>query len=347
MKLWKRKRFWGGLIAIALLVFCVKDVRLEELRTLCQRLELVFFLPALGFTFLFVVGKGLRWRLLISQHKLVPRLRVIPLYAAGQFLNIAMPALTGQVGRMILFAKRENLSKTFVFSSILLEIVFDAISLVVILLLTSLAFVFPDEYRYVSIALGAVTVTAIILMYVLLTFQTRLEEFGRRRLRERWPGLYIVVKKAIRSFAKGIETLKSSQHILGSLLYSLVLWISHAMVIYFMLRAFGYRLPLAAAASVMIINTLALLVPITPGNAGTFELAVSASLAAFSVGRSDAVLFAVGLHLLDLLPLVTLGVAFLRSEKVSIRQFETEHGDVTILDQVSEEGVLVDKEEGA
>jgi uncharacterized protein (TIRG00374 family) len=347
MKIWKKKRFWGGLIAVALLVYCVKDISLAELEKLAERLDLVYLLPAIASTYFFVFLKAMRWRVLISQNKHVSAWRVTSIFAAGQLLNIAMPALTGQVGRMILFARQAGLRRTFVFSTIVLEIVYDAIGLVTFLVLTSLYFAFPRDYRSLSMVISIVTVVAIILLYVILTFRARLEDYGRRRLRDRWPSTYIALKKTIRSFAKGIETMRSSQHVIKSLVYTLVLWMVHALVIYFLLRAFGYHLPLAAAASVMIINTLALMIPITPGNAGTFEVAVSTALTAFAVGRSDAVLFAVALHLLDLLPLATLGMAMLRSQRASLKKFEQEHGRRTILDEVSEDGILVEEGEGS
>ena len=260
-------------------------------------------------------------------------------------LNIIMPALTGQVGRLFLFARSEGLKKSFVFSTIVLEILFDAISLIIVLVVTSLAFVLPDKYRPAGYIISGVVVVLLIVLYLILHYQRAIEEIGRNKLRDRWPGTYIGLRKFIRSFTQGINLLRSSQHFLGSLAYSLASWITHTLVVYFLLRSFGFDLP-EAAMTVMIINTLALMIPITPGNAGTFEFAVSTSLAAFpEVGRSDAVLFALALHLIDLLPISALGFIFLRSERVSITDLKSEHEDQDIFDKVSEEGTLVEDED--
>jgi uncharacterized protein (TIRG00374 family) len=190
-------------------------------------------------------------------------------------------------------------------------------------------------------------VVVLVLLYLMLHYQRQLEDMGRNRLRDRWPSFYIGLRKFIRSFAQGINLLRSSQHIMGSLFYSLFGWIAHTLVVYYLLKSFGFDLPVVAAASVMIINTIALMIPITPGNAGTFEVAVSTSLAAFKVGRTDAVLFAIALHLLDLLPIAIMGLIFLRSERVSISEIKAKHADEDILDRVSEEGTLVEDEETA
>jgi len=117
------------------------------------------------------------------------------------------------------------------------------------------------------------------------------------------------------------------------------------MVVWFLIMAFGFKVPFATAAVVMVINTIALMVPITPGNAGTFEFAVSHSLAAFpEVGRSEAVLFALTLHILDLLPVFIFGYLFLHIEKLSLREIKAVREKDSILDRIDEEGAFVEKE---
>lgn len=342
---WKKKQFWGTLIAVALLAFCVKDIRLQEIKDLSGRLDLFYLIPAIISAFLYIITRALRWRLMVLQQKAIKVIRSLTLYSAGQIINILMPVLTGQVGRLFLFSKNEGLKKTFIFSTIVLEILFDSISLILFLFLTSLAFAFPEKYRSMSYILAGVTVLLITILYLILHYQPSIEKFSQKRFKNRWPGFYIGLKKFIRSFTKGIKLLRSSQHFFSSLGYSMASWICHALAIYFLLKSFGYDLPFAAAASVMIINTLALMIPITPGNAGTFEVAVSSSLAAFSVGRTDAVLFALALHLLDFLPITVMGYIYLHMEKISIIDIKARHEDDLVVDHLTEDGSLKENEE--
>lgn len=343
--IWKKKQFWGSLIAIALLVWCVKDIRLSEIKELSTRLDLIYLIPSIICAFLFVVSKALRWRIIVSQQKKISPIRAVTLHSAGQILNIVMPALTGQVGRMFLFSKKVGLKKTFIFSTIVLEILFDSISLIIFLLITSLAFVFPEEYRFLSYVIAGVTAVLIALLYIILHYQSAFESGSQRLFKKRWPSFYIGLRKFIRSFNKGMNLLRSSQHFFSTLGYSLFCWLVHTLVVYFLFKSFGLDLPFAAAASVMIINTLALMVPISPGNAGTFEVAVSSSLKAFSVSGTDAVLFALALHLLDLLPIMIFGYIFMHTEKVSIKDIKTGHEDDDIFDQITEDGSVIEDEE--
>lgn len=343
-RLLKSKRFWGLLIALALLAYCVKDIRASDVESLGSRVEWEYVLPSLGAAIVFIIARALRWKVIVAQQATIGYRRVVALYSAAQVINIAMPVLTGQVGRLILFSRKLGLSKTFVFSTIVLEVLFDALSLIFFMLVTSLVFAFPSRYRTASILVAVGTLFILIVLYLILNYQQRIEELCRRRLSKRWPGGYITIKKAVRSFVKGINMLKSSQHVAGSMALSLLSWTSHVLAIWFLFKSFGFSLPVPAAAAVMIVNTLVLMIPITPGNAGTFEVAVSTSLAAMKVGRSDAVLFALALHILDLLPIVAMGAAFFHFERVSFREIKKGHEDEIIFEKISEDGTFIEEE---
>ncbi|MFZ1685108.1 MAG: lysylphosphatidylglycerol synthase transmembrane domain-containing protein [Candidatus Zixiibacteriota bacterium] len=341
-KLFKNKQLWGGLIAIFLLWFCLKSVTLSDIESLGQKIKLEYLIPSIACSFLFIIFRALRWRVMVSQQEKCGAIRIITLFSAGQVVNMAMPVLTGQVGRLLLYAKKLGQRKSFVFSTMVLEVVFDALSLLIFMFFTSLAFAFPSEYRFASVLVAIGTTIILILMYLILNFQQKLEEVGKRRLAHRWPGLYITLKKFIRSFAKGINLLRSSQHMITSVVYSLLAWTAHMMCIWLLLKSFGLHLPVAAAAVVMIVNTIVLMVPITPGNAGTFEVAVSTSLGAFKIAQADAVLFAVALHLVDLIPIWVLGLFFFKQDKNAIAQLRQVPMDETIVDQMTEDGSVRD-----
>jgi uncharacterized protein (TIRG00374 family) len=206
--------------------------------------------------------------------------------------------------------------------------------MVFILLLSMAAIALPPEYRSISYIIAIATISLFISLYMILHYKDKLGKIGRRAMRGRWPGLYITLKKFSYSFTRGIEMLRSSQYFLGTLVLSLASWGAHVTAIYYLFKSFGLDLPLASAVALMLINTLALMIPITPGNAGTFELAVAASLMAYRVGKADAVLFALALHILDLLPIITMGMFFFRSERMTIKEIREEGEKEEFLGQV-------------
>jgi uncharacterized protein (TIRG00374 family) len=340
----KKKEFWGTLIALGIFLYLLKDISLTDIKRMMGHVNIYYFIPALLMQFGMVILKGIRWRTIVEKTKKIPLLKVIPLFAAGQVLNIVMPALTGQVGRLLLFSKNAGLRKTFVFSTVVMEILFDAISLLLMILLLSMAFVFPAEYRSISYIIAIATGGMFVLLYLLLTFKKKIGLLGRQHIRGRWPGVYITVKKFSLSFTKGIALLRSTQYFSRTLILSLAAWGSQILVVHFLFKAFGFHLPFITAVVIMVINTLALLIPITPGNAGTFELAVMAPLLAFNLLKADAVMYALALHLCDLIPMFVIGLFFFRSQRVTIRQFKKEGEKEEILNHFEPEEIVAEKD---
>lgn len=334
---WKKKRFWGSIIAIVLLAYCLKDISITQIKIMYQSVNFYFLIPSALFSFGMVIFRAVRWRVILEKTKKVGLFRIISLYSAGQVVNISMPALTGQVGRLLLFAKKESLSKSYVFSTIVIEVLFDAVTMFLfIIFLSTATFVFPPEYRSVSIILAIGTALLIVLLYLILHFEKQIGVIGKKILRGRWPGVYITLKRFSKSFTKGISLLRSTQYFFRTFMYSVASWIAHALLIYFLFKSFGFDLPIIAAVVVMVLNTLALMIPITPGNVGTFELVVVAALLAYGVPKSDAVLFALALHILDLIPIFIMGLFFLRSEKVNLKEIQEQGAKEEILDRVDD-----------
>ena len=317
-KLLKKKQFWGILIAAALLAYSFKDFQIGDLDEIWGRVSMVYLIPVVVLSFIMQSGRALRWRTIVQPAHNIKITRAVPLYASGAALNYVMPALTGQVGRMLLFARHVNLPKTLLFSTFLVETIFDAMMLFGFIFVGSVSPLYPQQFSVVSNVVFFAALTLLAFMYIFLAFRRNVERFNKKRLRRRWPAVYITLRKFTLSFSRGIDALKSSRHVARSLGFSLLIWFSHISMIYLLFRAFGLEIPAAAAIIVVVVNTLALLVPITPGNAGTFEFAVIATLSTFAIGKTDAALFAVALHIIDVIPILVLSLPFIYARKVTL-----------------------------
>ncbi len=341
---WKRSRhLLGVLLGLALLAYCIKDLRLADIEELGQRLNVWLVLPAIACAFGFLIMRSLRWRLLIRQQVPVTFLQSLGLFGTGNIFSISFPAGTGQLARLVLFSRKLNLRKTFVFSTIFMEVVFDALTLVIFIIATSaLAITIPErlgDYQFETIgwAISGVTLVGVVGLYVMVHNQRRLERLAGHWLRQPAPKLYIGIRKFIRSFARGVELLRSGQHTLMALGASVAARVSQLFAIWFLLEAFGIRLPFAAAAIILVVNTILLMVPITPASVGVFQFAVTTSLAAFAVPRGDSVLFALCLHLVELTPIFAVGLTWLIFNRSRPSDFRPPD-DRTIEDELRDEG---------
>ncbi len=334
----KKKRFWGAVIAVVLLAYSFKDVRVDHLQDLWSKMNPVFLIPVLALSALMQLARSNRWRTILEPSKRLTFQRAALLYATAASINYIMPALTGQVGRMLLISKKENLPKTQVFSTFLLEIVFDAMMLLTFIFLSSFWLVFPSKYSsYSYLVLGAALVL-VALMYSHIIFHKQFDRFIKKTCRSRWPGVYITLKRFSVSFSRGVNALKSTKHLFRSVLMSILIWSTQAGMIILLFHAFGLSLSPATALVVVIVNTLGLLFPITPGNAGTFELLVVATLTSFGTLKTDAALFALALHIIDVTPILMLAGWFVRSEHVTPDEFTPADGEIeSVITSVTED----------
>jgi len=318
--IFKKKQFWGALIAIGILAFLFYDLDLPRTLEVARGLKLIYLLPVLISTTFLVVFKTMRWKTIVSKVKKVLFWPTLSLYATSQLIAILLPALTGQAGRVLLFSKKGNFSKTYAFSTIFLEVVLDGAGLIVLMLASSSVFVFPQDYRFVSYVIAGATLLVLLLFYASLNFQGRLERFGYKKLRPRSPKAFLVLRKFLRSFNEGISVLKSTDKLFAVSVLTFLSWMAHILSIFFLFYMFNFDLPLWAAVVVIIINYLALMVPVTPGNVGSFQLAVVAGLNIFKVPKTEAVLFSVLLYIVDMLPMMVLSAFFLFKEHFSISE---------------------------
>ena len=100
-------------------------------------------------------------------------------------------------------------------------------------------------------------------------------------------------------------------------------WLVQLVVYFLVLEAFhlGWA-GIAAAGLVMVLTNIIGVVPITPGNWGTFQAAAVGALAVSGVGRNEALAYAIGIQGLQTVVGLTLGFFFLSREHLSLREIE-------------------------
>lgn len=102
-----------------------------------------------------------------------------------------------------------------------------------------------------------------------------------------------------------------------------VTWIVQLLIYYMVMLAFQIdEAGLGAAAMVMIATNIIGLVPITPGNWGTFQAAAVGALVLFDVDNEQALAYAIGLQGMQTVVGMALGFAFLSISHLSLQEVE-------------------------
>ena len=311
------KRLVGLLVALGLLFATFYKTDFGELWQTLRRVDFWLLSAAFVFALLMNWAKAMRWGEIMRGVKIIKPMRILALFHLGQMINLSLPVLTGQAGRVVMVARQEGLSKTFCLTTVFMEVLFDGFTLVVLIYLSSFIFSFPDWVRQAEIY-AALGILGLILFFSLVVRKQRaLAYFGKTKIRRRFPRMYDKLRSISRSITDGLHTLRSLRQILKVSAYSILIWLFHVGVACTLILAFELDVPVWAGVVVIIVNSFLLLVPISPGNIGSFQLAVFGALAMFGVPKAEAIAFSLVLHLMDLAPVFIVGIGFMFTNQLT------------------------------
>ncbi len=166
-------------VAIGLLFLSFYKVNLRELWTSIAQLNFLYLFASFCSAVAMNWAKGMRWRALIREVKPVSKTRMFALFHVGQMINLSLPALTGQAGRIVMLSKAEGLSKTLCFTTVAMEVLFDGISLIVLVYLASFIFAFPVWLRQAEIY-AAIGISVFLFIAFLVWRNKRALEYFRQ-----------------------------------------------------------------------------------------------------------------------------------------------------------------------
>jgi len=304
----RRKRFWATVLGLGFLVWCLYDLDVSQVGLIVRNLKYGYLLWAMAVVVGILYVRSTRWRILVHPIKPIASGRMFSIYAVGQLGNLLFPAGTGTALRVILLHRKEGVSKTGGASTVMLETLMDALSLALFMVGASAALVLPGWLQRGKVW-GAVLITAILVVFILMVqlrhvvgrFVDRLE----RKLSPKW---YKRVHTLWANFQEGISSLRSMKHMTLAFFTSVASWLGQLAVISLLLYAFGFVLPPGAALVLMVVNTLLMVVPVTPGNVGTYQVATVFGLSLFGVPKTDAVSYGVVLQAATFVPILTVGL---------------------------------------
>ena len=323
-KNFRHKWIFGVLLAAVLLVLCFYDLDFGLLwKTIKQvRFTYIFIALFLGMVKVFVLS--LRWKIIIDQRKVISISRIYSLFAVSQLMNISLPALTGQAARVVFLNKTENLPKTFGATTVLVEATFDGLCLILMLLISSFFIVFPSWMTRNSLILGIIMAGLISVYILILANQRGLRYYGKKKLRRRFPRFYRRIEGVSRSFTQGLSALTSFKHTLLVFAYSVLMWACNIIIVMLLIaafrEAFGLQVPYWMAMVFVAVTTFFTVIPITPGNLGTFQWIVIGIIKQTYgvIPKEVAVGFSIIFHFMNLLPIWITGLFFLFKDHFGI-----------------------------
>ena len=310
-------------LTVLLLAFFLRNANLQQVWAEMRRARLDLLVLATTITAATYLIRALRWWYLllpIGRVRLSTAFRTTVIGFAASF---CLPLRAGEIVRPYLLARREGLSATATFATIVVERLLDAAT--VLLLLGTFLLLFDPQIATVDPrVLGAVQFVgalsaagALVALFSMFSLAGHPEKLGRVALRvERIVparGAQIVAG-VVQSFTEGLAVMRQPRRLLVAVALSLPLWLSLALGIWLVSRAFHIGLPYTGSFLLMALVVIGVAAP-TPGAIGGFHAAYRFGAVAFyHVPNDTAVGAAVVLHAVSWVPVTLLGIVFMIRE---------------------------------
>jgi len=295
-------------LAALFLYLAFADVNFSEVIELVSQASVIWIIT---FSVLILFGhyiRALRWKIILYSVK--PDAKMLNLFGAlmiGYGVNCVTPKL-GEVTRAVMIGKYENLSRSSMFGTVIVERVIDIISLGFAVLIS--AFIWSsslyDTFQWLEVTLY---ISAISLVVVLLMIYLSV------KFREKFYGYFVkLIGKISKNFAErlgyifemliqGFTTLKGTKNYILTFVTSAALLLIYAFTSYvgfFMLdMQAGQNVTFEMGWILMSISAIGVVIP-TPGATGSYHaLAKNTLVLLFGFGETISAAYAFLTHIIS------------------------------------------------
>jgi uncharacterized protein (TIRG00374 family) len=305
-------------VGVVLLALFLRNVDLWRVLGEIRHAKSGWLLLSLVSMFVNLAIRSYRWQYLLDPLGKVAFGSAFRATAIGFAANTVLPARAGEVIRPYFLARREHMSATGAFATIILERLLDSVT--VLILLASYIFVFDRTLavtnpgaltwlKYIGLTAAAAAVGALGVLFVLAGNPERLGR-ATARLARVIPSFAAVIARVAEKFARGLGAIRNPGRLMVALLWSFPLWLCIAAGIWAVAVAFQLAVPFTGSFLVIALLVIGVAVP-TPGAVGGFHAAFRYSVTAFFGASDDAAVgAAIVLHVISIGPSLLLGLYF-------------------------------------
>lgn len=285
---------------------------------------------------MFFLLKAYRWTLLLRSFGRYTTRQVMPALMIGFMGNNLLPAHLGEFMRVFVFARDEQKSYTAILSNLILERIFDVVTILIVLII-GLVFV-PQLYDVPEIRTGAwlVCIAAGLILGITGLFVVWTARFIAMT---RWifqrtsflpSSLEGKVVHLMQEAQLGLRSLHDPMLTLQIAAISVVHWLVMTLLFVLSLWSFGIGVTLPTALLLMSVTALGVIIPAAPGFFGTIQLAFLLVLTPIlSLGdhpelRSAVVGASIYYHLAQYVPVTLVGLYYLHKVGLSLGKVASE-----------------------
>jgi len=307
-------------LAVGLLAVFLRNANLGRVWASVTAARPDFLLLALAVTCGTFIVRAERWQYLLGPLGRTRFSTVFRTTVIGFAASAVLPARAGEVIRPYLLARREGLSATAAFATIVVERILD---LVAVLLLMAAFLIWFDPglesrdsavfqaIRFGGLVMAPVAVGTLAVMFFMAGHPERLHAWVLKAEAILPARIASMIARFAQTFAEGFAVVRSPARLVAAMAWSIVLWIAIAAGIWAVSVAFGIAMPFTGAWLMLGPLVVGVAVP-TPGGVGGFHEAYRIGATGFFGADNDiAVGAAIVLHAISVGPVIIVGLLFI------------------------------------
>ncbi len=316
----------GYAISVLLIYLAFRKVAFDKLWLSLRTAQYLWILPNLAVVLVSMWYRAYRWRLMVNPVKELGMDKLFASTMIGFMASNVLPLRLGEFVRAWSLGRIADVSRTAVLATVVVERIFDSFALLtfmtVILLLKNLPL--PSEiehFGYIFLVINVAALAVLVLLGLrpaptLAIIKKVLSILPTRASKK----IYSLFEK----FTQGLRVMGDFKVVLRLSLQSLILWFITGASNYFVFLAFDLDLPLDASFLVLVIVSIGIMIPQSPGFVGGYHICVWYALKPYGIDKDVALAVAVVLHGAQYVLITLVGFFYLRREHLSLKQAEVE-----------------------
>ncbi len=329
----RRQRKWAysmiGLAVSGLLLWVLfRNIDFGELFVVLKGANYYWLIPNILLVILAMPQRALRWQVMLAPIKRVAFSSTMAATCIGFMANNVLPLRLGEFVRAYSLSSQDpEITKSASLANIFVErMVFDLVALLLIFGGVLLVSDLPISDQMQSGIMMA-TVIALLGLAFMLALAIKPKQAGdlmTKYLAFLPDAVTDRVKGIVIKFSRGLEFLTDYGRVLNVTGQTIVLWLCMGLSNYFVFMSFGFDLPLTASYVLLVVVSISILIPSTPGFVGVYHAGVVWTLTTYGIGKENALSFALVLHAAQFIPITLMGFYYLKKEHLSLKKLEDE-----------------------
>ncbi len=314
----KKKLALGMVLGAILVYLSIRGIHYEDVAQGFRTIRYVYALPVLISLFLIQVIKSFRWGVILSPIAKIDQFSLFSVTSVGFLAITAVPARLGELARPYLITKKSQIRMSAAVGTILVERVFDCLTVLLIFLFALFFAPLPPWL----IRSGMIFLGVTLLIFTGMTFMILKRDASLRVLNStfrRLPERYTMkLNYLFHQFIDGFQIMTDPGLLFQVIFLSIAIWLMDVAAIYFMSLAFGFSLPFVAPFVIMVVLMIGITIPAAPGFVGNWHFACILGLSLFGIPKAEAFTFSVMFHVMCVGLVIVLGLLFLPSNRFSL-----------------------------